>query len=651
MFSDFNKNLFSQDQPVNIEIPSSADIIFVADMFSEDYCGGAEMTTDALIDSSPFEVFRLRSRDLTMSLLEQGWKKFWIFGNFSGMDLNLIPAIVGNKIKYSVLEYDYKYCRYRSPEKHALAENTPCGCHNEPQGKFVSAFYYGSKSLWWMSEKQMERYHTLFPFLGEVSNVVLSSVFDEKFFQKVQDLKRKYEDQEPDGWIVLGSTSWIKGAQDAEKWCQDNDKKYEIVWNRPYAEVLEKLAQAEGFVYLPKGGDTCPRMVIEAKLLGCQLKINSDVQHANEIWFDTEDPFDTEAYLYAARGRFWSGIKHDMSYSPTISGYATTLNCFDQSYPYEESIMSLLGFCDQVVVVDGGSKDGTWEKLQELSRGHEGLLVHQQSRDWNDTRFAVFDGAQKALARSLCTSDFCWQQDVDEVVHEDDYEKIKNLVTNFPKNVDLLALPVIEYWGGPEKARMDINLWKWRLSRNKPHITHGIPLALRKFDDEGNLYASPGTDGCDYVRCDSFEPIPFANFFTADVEQARQISFQKDNPDSEKYKEAFEIWFNSAVKEYPGVHHYSWFDISRKIRTYKNYWSKHWQSLYNIIQDDTEENNMFFDKSWSQVSEEDIDTLSERLSSEMGGWVFHTKLSFEEKTPHLTISKDHPEVMKDWIKK
>ena len=27
----------------------------------------------------------------------------------------------------------------------------------------------------------------------------------------------------------------------------------------------------------------------------------------------------------------------------------------------------MLGFCDQVVVVDGGSIDGTWERLEEMS--------------------------------------------------------------------------------------------------------------------------------------------------------------------------------------------------------------------------------------------------------------------------------------------
>ena len=38
---------------------------------------------------------------------------------------------------------------------------------------------------------------------------------------------------------------------------------------------------------------------------------------------------------------------------------------------------------------------------------------------------------------------------------------------------------------------------------------------------------------------------------------------------------------NKVVNQLPGVYHYSWFDIKRKIYTYKDYWSKHWTSMYN----------------------------------------------------------------------
>ena len=633
----------AQSSP-ELRIPDDADIIFVADLFVEDYCGGAELTSQALIDASPLNVYKLRCRDITVELLEQGHHKHWVFGNFAGIDIDMVPTLVAN-MDYSVLEYDYKYCRYRSPEKHFEIEMSECDCHNEHHGKMISAFLYGAKSLWWMSEVQMQKYHDIFPFLNELPNCVLSSVFGDNFFINLKQLREKYKETKRKGWIVLGSTSWIKGADTAEQWCKDNGKEYEIVWGLPYEKVLEKLAQAEGFVYLPPGGDTCPRMVIEAKLLGCELHLNDFVQHKDELWFSTDDMLDTESYLYAARDRFWRGIQHVMDWQPSVSGYTTTLNCIKHDYPWRESIKSLLGFCDQVVVVDGGSDDGTWEELKTWCDSEEKLNICQNAKDWDDPRFAVFDGEQKAAARSLCTGLFCWQQDADEVVHEDDYEKIIGLIKQFPREYDLISLPVVEYWGGPKKIRLDINPWKWRLSRNKDYITHGIPMQLRRVDDSKRLYSLPGTDGCDYIHIETKQLIPHASFYNNEAHQYKVNAMAGDANALKVYQE----WFGRNVEMLPGVHHYSWFDMKRKIRTYRDYWSKHWQSLYNIEQQDTAENNMFFQKPWSEVTEDDIEIMSSRLSNEMGGWVFHAPVDFSKPTPFLSIDLKHPDVMKEFL--
>ena len=35
-------------------------------------------------------------------------------------------------------------------------------------------------------------------------------------------------------------------------------------------------------------------------------------------------------------------------------------------------------------------------------------------------------------------------------------KKFRGLCKNFPNNMDLIAMPVIEFWGGPEKVRADI---------------------------------------------------------------------------------------------------------------------------------------------------------------------------------------------------
>jgi glycosyltransferase involved in cell wall biosynthesis len=613
------------------KLSDDTEVVFVADLFAEDYTGGAELTSEALIEASPLKVQKIRSRDVDLSLLQQGQGKFWIFGNFSQLNPELIPSIVAN-IKYSVLEYDYKYCKFRSPEKHTKETGLHCDCHNQLTGKIISAFYYGASMLWWMSEKQSDRYRTLFPFLSEKDNMVLSSVFSKETLGTMRLLREASTARS--GWVVLGSDSWIKGYEDAKEWCEVNGKQHEVVWNVTYKEMLAKLASAEGLVYLPRGGDTCPRLVIEAKLLGCKLHINDNVQHRNEPWFNTDNIEEIHEYLFSAPEHFWRVTRNIIEKKPKISGYTTTYNCISQGYPFEASIRSMLQFCDEVCVVDGGSSDGTLEALEALG---DKVKVKVVPRDWNHPRHAVFDGMQKAEARAMCTGDFCWQMDSDEIVHELHAPKVVDLCKKMPKGVDLVSLPVVEYWGGPDKVRLDIQPWKWRLSRNLPHITHGIPAHLRRTDSNGDLHAAPGTDGCDMIHAESGQPIPHITFHSQESEAMRQSALQGDPQAVQSYS----AWFNSVVENLPGVFHYSWYDMPRKIRTYKNYWTRHWNSLYNGDQKDTAETNMMFDVPWSQVSDEMILQRAAELRSKTGGWIWHRKWKGEQ-IPHISIAMKEP---------
>jgi glycosyltransferase involved in cell wall biosynthesis len=622
-------------------IPSDAQVVFVADLFADEYVGGAELTTQALIDSSPLKIHKLKSQHVTMELLRKGTDKFWIFGNFAGLNPQLIPAIVAN-LKYSILEYDYKFCRFRSPEKHQAETGSPCDCHEQINGKLISAFYYGATSLWWMSEKQKEKYIDLFPFLAEKDNFVLSSVFDPSTLGLILTLKQAAPPlEERKGWIVLGSQSWVKGFDAAKKWCEENNKQYEVVWNLPYKDLLAKLSVSEGFVYLPAGADTCPRMVIEAKLLGCKLQLNDHVQHKDEEWFATDDLDSISDYLHASREIFWNATKEIMAYKPKISGYTTTYNCERQFYPYLKTIESMLGFATEVCVVDGGSTDGTWEKLQEFAAREPRLKIKQVVRDWSHPRHGVFDGMQKAEARKMCTGEYCWQMDSDEVVHEEDYTKIQDLCRHIPAQVDVLSLPVIEYWGGPEKVRADITPWKWRLSRNKPNITHGIPVELRTQDKDGNLMALPGTDGCDMIDVETGERLPHVSFYTPEVDNVRKIALSG----SEDALRSYENWFNAAVTTLPSVFHYSWYDLERKINLYKNYWQNHWNGLWGKDTSDTAENNMMFDVPWSQVTDQMIVEKASQMKEKLGGWIWHRKWDGEARTPHISCVRNEPKIM------
>lgn len=629
---DFSHSLFNQ----GISIPPDTQVIFVADLFMEDYVGGAELTSEALIKASPFKVHKVKSKLITPDLIKKNQNKFWVFGNFSELKPELIPLLVSS-VRYSILEYDYKYCRFRSPEKHLAETGMFCDCHNQLSGKIISAFYLGSMGLWWMSKKQQDRYFALFPFLEEKSNVVLSSVFDKETLSLLRDLRANAKDKTRTKWIVLGSNSWIKGFKDSEDWCKNNNKNYEVVWNLPYEELLKKLSLAEGFVYLPPGGDTCPRMVIEAKLLGCKLHLNDNVQHKDEEWFSSEE--EIENWLSKSPEMFWKNIKNMIDYQPSLSGYTTVRNCIEQGYPFRQCIQSMLDFCDEVCVVDGGSSDNTWEELTAWASREPKLVIKQINRDWNHPRSAVFDGAQKAEARKLCSKEFCWQMDCDEIVHEMDYKKIKELARSMPGDMKLFSLPVIEYWGNKDKVRLDIMPWKWRLSRNDRNITHGIPKELRAYDENGDLYSLPGSDGCDMIYESTFEPVEHMSFYSQDAHNARIAALQGNQNALFQYN----AWFNDVTSNLPSVHHYSWFDLTRKIKLYRDYWTRHWAVLSGESYIDSADTNMMFDVPWSQVTDEMIQARAEELQS-IGGWIWHRKWN-GERVPWITTNRSEPIVI------
>ncbi len=628
----------------------------MSDAFPEHLLGGAELTLQALIDTAPAKVHKILASQLTIEHLKQGVDKHWVFGNYSSMNPQLFPALSAN-IRYSIVECDYKFCRHRSIEKHEVVEGKPCDCHKTEIGAVISSFMASADHVWWMSEEQRKIYHERFPFLVDYPNTVLSSVFDDAFFKRIEAL-RAANLTKNGRWIVLDHKSWIKGTEMAKSLANAGELDYDVVGNLPYEDMLSRLAKAEGLVFTPSGGDTCPRLVIEAKLLGCKLQLNDNVQHAKEEWFDTDDLDAIEDYLRAAPATFWKGTAKHVSRAQTLSGYATTFNCVKQEYPFEECIKSMLGFCDEVVVVDAGSTDETLAKLGVLQiqhgdghvtpyssnhaafddmNQHSKLKVYIVERNWSDPRSALFDGMQKAEARARCTSDFVWQMDVDEVVRTEDFDKVRELLKNFPKAVPMLSLPVVEYWGGFGKIRLDVTPWKWRMSRNSPRITHGVPAQLRSQDAEGRLIALPGTDGCDPVDVNTGEPIMFLGFLTKEMDQLRMQALNGDT----KALVAYENWFEKIVGNVPSVFHASWLSIERKIRLYRDFWTRHWTVLEGKEYVDTAESNMFFDKPWSEVTDDDIKSRAQELAEKTGGHIWHSKWNGQV-TPHMNLSQVSP---------
>ena len=354
-----------------------------------------------------------------------------------------------------------------------------------------------------------------------------------------------------------------------------------------------------------------------------QCKVDHDDPCINNI--DPERAFDR---VLAVMGISSHPYK---AYNPKIGGYTHILNPLTHGYPFVQSIVSMLGFCDEVVVVDGGSTDGSLkfldDRLSEIHAEGNGFVSDPRerlriiTREWDPDEPGM-DGMQKAFGRAMVSPDmeFLWQQDADEIVHEQDYEKILALCKRFPEGVDLIHLPVVELWGDDRHARTDRHSWKWRLSRNNLRITHGINIRARVIDQRtGRVYAKRGaSDGCEMIDIVTGEHLPHRGFYSKELDALRQS-------DPAEYGRNMNIVFSKL----PSVWHYSWADLPRKVRNFRDFWDKQWQVLYQ-----SEPQPRFP----NVVTEEDVINESERLLSQ--GGEYGRAPTFELTCPPPAIMKD-----------
>lgn len=275
--------------------------VVVADYFTEQVLGGAELSTQALIDTCPGDVVAILSRDIGDEDIEKYKDHYWIFTNVWLLKWGLIPRIV-NTLKYSIVEYDFKYCVYRSPDMHARQEGMDCNCTNI----VLDEFFMRADNIFFMSALQKVWYEMKMPFLKDQRCFVLSSLFDDKTLDKLTALAPEHKEN---CWAIMWSASSLKGFNEAVRYAETHKINYRIFKDLGYDEMLMALSKCEGLIYKPIGGDTCPRAVIEAKLMGLKCDLNYFVMHQYEEWFagDVEQAL---RYLKNNKKFFWSEVKN-----------------------------------------------------------------------------------------------------------------------------------------------------------------------------------------------------------------------------------------------------------------------------------------------------------------------------------------------------
>lgn len=113
----------------------------------------------------------------------------------------------------------------------------------------------------------------------------------------------------------------------------------------------------------------------------------------------------------------------------TLVGILCIRNGFDLDYCWEIAGQSLLGVCDELVICDSDSTDGTRQRMDEWAAKEP--RINLVNFPWTDPRGTnLFWPEWINYARQHAKSEWIVQLDADEVLHENSYDEVRDAANN-----------------------------------------------------------------------------------------------------------------------------------------------------------------------------------------------------------------------------
>lgn len=179
--------------------------------------------------------------------------------------------------------------------------------------------------------------------------------------------------------------------------------------------------------------------------------------------------------------------------SKRLGGTQFVIDGLKYDYCFSESIKSLKEFCDEVVVVDAGSRDGTVEVLKTLE-DKKTKIIYLDREEWDSLhgwhKLNYF--SNKAI--SELTAEYNFYQQADEVAHESCYKAIREAVDY--GTAEAYSVKRINLWNTP------FQMLNVKGNRN-PCSTEVIRLAKSHYmtgGDAESIYAPASSAYVDKIR-------------------------------------------------------------------------------------------------------------------------------------------------------
>lgn len=182
----------------------------------------------------------------------------------------------------------------------------------------------------------------------------------------------------------------------------------------------------------------------------------------------------------------------------------------------EDFIRCTIPYVEAAIVLDTGSKDGTWEKLQELQREYPRMEIFQE-------QFTDYAGMRN-LALGRVKTSMVLVLDADERLFPEDFRELAKLVNSMKRQKRTIGINLVFWWVRPNKRK------DFRGGGHNPRLFRILPdIHFRNHRDRSKeyLYLGDFMIRREHGLClDS--PVEIKHFAPSSISYATKIEYWYD---------------------------------------------------------------------------------------------------------------------------
>ena len=252
-------------------------IVFIADMFAENFQGGAELVNEELISlliAKGHEVSKMSCRFMTVNILKSLLPYPIIVGSMISMSEEVKKELSSGKYKYLFYEHDHKYLPQRNPANFVN--------YTAPTNTLVNVdFYKNAQAVLCQSAMHEEIINKNLNLSNTIN--LGSSLWGEGFLEQISQIPIT----KTRNAAIVASTNPVKNQKACEDFCKSKKMEYDIISADSPIQLAQKLAAYEFLVFFPTVPESLCRVAVEAKMVGCKIITNKMLGAASEPWFQS----------------------------------------------------------------------------------------------------------------------------------------------------------------------------------------------------------------------------------------------------------------------------------------------------------------------------------------------------------------------------